>query len=49
MVFGFCRDDATRESDVAALFDCWNVQNIGIVLLDKIAPDGSKRSLFCRQ
>jgi hypothetical protein len=28
MAFKICRDDATRESYVAALFDCFNVQNI---------------------
>jgi hypothetical protein len=32
MAFEFCRDDATQESYVAALFDCWNVQNIRVVL-----------------
>jgi hypothetical protein len=32
MAFEFRRDDATRESYVAALFDCWNVQNIQVVL-----------------
>jgi hypothetical protein len=34
MAFEFCCDDATRESYVAALFDCWNVQNIQVVLLE---------------
>jgi hypothetical protein len=32
MAFEFCRDDATQESYVAALFDGWNVQNIRVVL-----------------
>jgi hypothetical protein len=32
MAFKFCHDDATRESYVVALFDCWNVQNIRVVL-----------------
>jgi hypothetical protein len=32
MAFEFYRDEATRESYVAALFDCWNVQNIRVVL-----------------
>jgi hypothetical protein len=29
--FEFCRDDATRESYVAALFDCSGVQNIRVI------------------
>jgi hypothetical protein len=32
MAFKFCRDDATRESYFAALFDCFNIQNIRVVL-----------------
>jgi hypothetical protein len=42
--FKFCRDDATQESYVAALFDCSNVQNIRVdsTLIDKnLPPDGS--------
>jgi hypothetical protein len=37
MAFEFCRDDATRESYVAALFDCSSVQNIRVysTLIDK--------------
>jgi hypothetical protein len=44
MAFKFCHDDATRELYVAALFDCFNVQNIWVysTLIDKkLAPDGS--------
>jgi hypothetical protein len=42
MAFKSCRDDATRESYVAALFDCWNVQTIRVVLSDshKYLPMG---------
>jgi hypothetical protein len=42
MAFEFHRDDATRESYVAALFGCWNVQNIRIVLSEshKYLPIG---------
>jgi hypothetical protein len=29
--FKFCRDDATRESYVAALFDCFSSENLRIV------------------
>jgi hypothetical protein len=29
--FKFCRDDATRESYFAALFDCFSIQNIRVV------------------
>jgi hypothetical protein len=42
--FKFCRDDATRESYVAALFDCFSIQNIWVILTlinKKLAPDGS--------
>jgi hypothetical protein len=42
--FEFCRDDATRKSYVAALFDCSSVQNIRVysTLIDKnLPPDGS--------
>jgi hypothetical protein len=49
MAFEFFRDDATRELYVAAVFDCWNIQNIQVVLLDKMAPDENNRPLFCRQ
>jgi hypothetical protein len=31
MAFKFCRDEATRESYVAALFDCFSVQNIRVI------------------
>jgi hypothetical protein len=44
MAFEFCRDDATRESYVAALFDCSSVQNLRVysTLTDKKLPhDGS--------
>jgi hypothetical protein len=34
MAFEFRRDDTTRESYVAALFDYWSVQYIRVVLLD---------------
>jgi hypothetical protein len=41
--FKFCRNDATRESYVAALFDCSNVPNIRVIQpwLIKLPPDGS--------
>jgi hypothetical protein len=45
--FEFCRDDATRESYVAALFDCSSIQNIQVysTLIDKnLPPDGSNDS-----
>jgi hypothetical protein len=37
MAFEFCRDDATQESYVVALFDCSSVQNIRVysTLIDK--------------
>jgi hypothetical protein len=44
MAFKFCRDDATRESHVAALFDWSSIQNIWVysTLIDKNLPsDGS--------
>jgi hypothetical protein len=44
MAFEFCRDDTTRESYVAALFDWSNAQNIRVysTLIDKtLSPDGS--------
>jgi hypothetical protein len=44
IAFEFCRDDATRELYVAALFDCSSVQNILVysTLIDKnLPPDGS--------
>jgi hypothetical protein len=44
MAFEFCRDDATRESYVAALFDCSSIQNIRVysTLINKnLPPDGS--------
>jgi hypothetical protein len=30
MAFEFCRDDTTQELHAAALFDCWNMQNIRV-------------------
>jgi hypothetical protein len=41
--FEFCRDDATRESYVAALFDYSNVPNIRVIppWLIKLPLDGS--------
>jgi hypothetical protein len=41
--FEFCRDDATRESYVAALFDYSNVSNIRVIppRLINLPPDGS--------
>jgi hypothetical protein len=46
--FKFCRDDATRESYVAALFDCSNVPNIRVIppWLMKLPPDGSFQNLL---
>jgi hypothetical protein len=44
MAFEFCHNDATRESYVAAWFDCSSVQNIRVysTLIDKnLPPDGS--------
>jgi hypothetical protein len=31
MAFEFCLDDATRESYVAALFDCFSSKNLWVV------------------
>jgi hypothetical protein len=34
MAFKFCRDDETRESYVAALFDCFNIRNNRVILFN---------------
>jgi hypothetical protein len=47
----FCRDNATRESYFAALFDWFNIQIFSSYpfYLSWITPDGSNRCSFCRQ